>query len=135
MLTFLKGQDLFGFPIEINFDKNGSSFNTGLGGIFSILIKATLIFYTFQKTSIMLKFDDDKKEKYFQNNLNFTSEEVSMADTGVFPHVAILQNKRMFLNRGIPLAKEIGAYKQYVKANFYKVTVDYNTFSHTKELI
>jgi hypothetical protein len=41
----MKDIDMFGHPIELNFDKKGSTHNTVVGGFFSIYIRLFLTFY------------------------------------------------------------------------------------------
>ena len=41
----IKDIDMFGHPIELNFNKKGSTHNTVVGGFFSIYIRMFLLFY------------------------------------------------------------------------------------------
>ena len=43
--NLIRDHDLFGHPIELNFNKSGSRHNTVLGGFLSIIIKSTLLFF------------------------------------------------------------------------------------------
>ena len=43
--NYIRGHDMFGHRVSLNFNKNGDSFKTGCGGIFSIIIKLILLFY------------------------------------------------------------------------------------------
>ena len=40
-----KDIDMFGHPIELNFNNKGSTHNTVVGGFFPIFIRAFLLFY------------------------------------------------------------------------------------------
>ena len=46
LLKFIKSQDLFGHEVSLNFNKKGSSHNTLVGGVVSVLVKAFMVFYT-----------------------------------------------------------------------------------------
>ena len=41
----LKGIDLFGHPIEFNFNKKGPTHNTHFGGFFSVFVRSALLAY------------------------------------------------------------------------------------------
>jgi hypothetical protein len=43
----IKDIDMFGHPIELNFNNKGSTHNTIVGGFFSIFIRSFLTFYVF----------------------------------------------------------------------------------------
>ena len=43
--TAIKNQDLFGHVININYDKQGNTFNTFFGGWVSLFVKAVLLVY------------------------------------------------------------------------------------------
>ena len=45
--NFVKDIDMFGHTIKLNFNKNGDSHKTFIGGLFSMLIKVTLAFYVY----------------------------------------------------------------------------------------
>ena len=49
MINLIKGQDLFGHPVRLNFKRSGSTINTTLGGMTSILIKAAIIMFLVRK--------------------------------------------------------------------------------------
>ena len=52
--------DLFGFMVQLNFNKKGSSHNTLIGGIMSLLIKGTMLFYfVLRGATIITHADDD----------------------------------------------------------------------------
>ena len=59
MQDFLKDQDLFGHPVELNFNKRGSQHNTVLGGIVSIVVKALMVAYVGLLFNRMLIYGDD----------------------------------------------------------------------------
>lgn len=45
MVNTIKDIDMFGHPIQLNFNNKGSTHNTVVGGFFSIFIRAFLLFY------------------------------------------------------------------------------------------
>lgn len=51
--------DMFGHPIELNFNKKGSTHNTVVGGFFSIFIKSFLLFYVIYIFYQMFTFGND----------------------------------------------------------------------------
>ena len=57
---FFKGQDLFGHLISFNFNENGDTHNTQIGGIFSILIKLGFSIYIFLNIKKCILYEDDK---------------------------------------------------------------------------
>ena len=56
----IKDQDNFGHIININFDKNGSSHKTSIGGCLSMVIKLTMGYYIYTRLYMMfLHLNDD----------------------------------------------------------------------------
>ena len=45
--TVIKDQDSFGFKIYLNFNKDGDSHKTLIGGLFSILVTSFMVMYTY----------------------------------------------------------------------------------------
>ena len=64
--SYIKSNDMFGHPIELNFNKEGSSKNTFLGGIVSICLKILLLVYVVLnvKRMILAESDDMMSEKF-----------------------------------------------------------------------
>ena len=46
-INVVKDNDMFGHTINLNFNRNGDSHKTFIGGLFSMLIKVTLAFYVY----------------------------------------------------------------------------------------
>ena len=46
LLKLIKSHDLFGHEVQLSFNKKGSTHNTLVGGIFSVLIKFMVLGYT-----------------------------------------------------------------------------------------
>lgn len=59
MVNFLKDQDLFGHPVQLNFNKRGPEHTTTLGGIASICVKALMLCYVAILIKRLVKFEDD----------------------------------------------------------------------------
>ena len=71
MKRIIKEQDIFGHQIAFNFDKQGSSHKTSIGGIVSILIKVLMLIYVF----ILLK-----RMFLLEQNRNSTLSSLNKAD-------------------------------------------------------
>jgi hypothetical protein len=50
---------MFGHTINLNFNKEGDSHQTSIGGFFSMLIRVTMGIYVFMNFKKMLLFEDD----------------------------------------------------------------------------
>lgn len=57
---FLRNRDLFGHPIELNYNRKGSAHQTSIGGFFSIMVRGVYAYYLSVLVRDMLTFDDDK---------------------------------------------------------------------------
>ena len=57
---FLRNRDLFGHPIELNYNRKGSAHQTSIGGFFSIIVRCVYTYYLSVLVRDMLTFDDDK---------------------------------------------------------------------------
>ena len=56
----IQSQDIFGHTINLNFNREGSSHKTILGGIVSFLLKLFLAFYVYYNLKKMFLYEDDK---------------------------------------------------------------------------
>ena len=70
----VKDIDMFGFPIQLNFDKQGSTFNTLPGGCLSLLINLILLGYSILKVDKMWFLKGD--------SIAFDQEPVDMESLG-----------------------------------------------------
>lgn len=57
----IKGIDMFGHPIELNFNQSGSRHNTVVGGFFSIFVRAALLFFSFVIIMRMFTYGSNKE--------------------------------------------------------------------------
>ena len=55
----LRSNDMFGHVIQLNFNKEGDSHQTSIGGFFSIFIRAAMTMYVFMNFKKMWKNEDD----------------------------------------------------------------------------
>ena len=55
----IKSIDMFGHPIELNFNKSGSAHQTVVGGFFSIYIRLFLLFYVVSIFHRMFTYGND----------------------------------------------------------------------------
>lgn len=55
----LRSQDMFGHTINLNFNKEGDSHQTAIGGSMSILIRIVMALYVFMNFKKMLLHEDD----------------------------------------------------------------------------
>jgi hypothetical protein len=51
--------DMFGHTINLNFNKEGDSHKTTIGGVFSIFIKTAIFLYVFMNLKKMILREDD----------------------------------------------------------------------------
>jgi len=71
----IKDMDMFGHTINLNFNKEGDTHNTLLGGCFSFLIRITMGIYIFVNVRKMI---------FFEDNANFTEvSALNLDDEGV----------------------------------------------------
>ena len=71
----VKSTDMFGHTIHLNFNKNGDTHKTFIGGLFSILIKVALAFYVY--TLFKRMFLNEADSNYTRINV-MNLEEVAM---------------------------------------------------------
>ena len=57
--SILKNFDMFGKPIRLNFNGNGTTFNTQPGGCFSLLINFTLFIFCILRVQEMILYGND----------------------------------------------------------------------------
>ena len=55
----IKNQDLFGYTVDLNFNKAGHSHNTIIGGLISICLKLLLIVYVIYLFNKMLGYNEN----------------------------------------------------------------------------
>lgn len=57
--SWVRSQDFFGHQVSLNFDKNGGTHNTIIGGFFSIFIRAFITWYVVIRLWKMIFFQAD----------------------------------------------------------------------------
>ena len=50
----IRNQDDFGYQVVLNFNRNGNSYTTAIGGVITMLIKLTLVAYCSQRIHKMV---------------------------------------------------------------------------------
>lgn len=56
---WVRSQDFFGHSIHLNFDKNGETHNTTIGGFFSIFIRSFILWYVFLNMFKLFSYGGD----------------------------------------------------------------------------
>lgn len=56
----IRGQDVFGHHVSLNFNKEASKHTTVLGGIMSIIVKVTMVLFTLLLLKRLAFYEDDK---------------------------------------------------------------------------
>ena len=79
--NIIENQDLFGVPVQFEFNKKGSEHKTVVGGCLSLLIRSLLLIYTIILVIRMVSLDDNKNESYDIKNESFLP--VTMGETGI----------------------------------------------------
>ena len=60
----IKGMDMFGHVIQLNFDKQGETHNTLIGGCFSGFLKLFFMLYFLMNIKKLVLFEDDNINVY-----------------------------------------------------------------------
>ena len=55
----IKNHDIFGSPVSLNFNKDGSNYKTLIGGLFSLLIKVVMILFIIHKLYLLVSLGDN----------------------------------------------------------------------------
>ena len=58
---FLRNFDLFGYDINLNFNRRGKTHKTAVGGFFSLLVYMFIGFFVFTKVSTMINLQDGEE--------------------------------------------------------------------------
>ena len=63
--NYVKGKDFFGHLITLNFDKQGDSYKTVVGGVFSLIIQIGMAIYITLNIKKMMNYEDNKVTSLF----------------------------------------------------------------------
>ena len=74
MYAFLRNRDLFGHPVQLNFNRSGPEHNTVVGGVVSLVVKAMMLTYVLLLSRRMVQYEDDDT-KSVSSVLEFDYEE------------------------------------------------------------
>ena len=61
-MDWMREQDYFGHTVTLNFDRNGDTHKTIIGGFFSIFIKAFIIWYVYLNFYQLLTYGNDNMQ-------------------------------------------------------------------------
>ena len=84
---YIKSKDMFGHTINLNFNKQGDTHQTFIGGFFSLFIKLAMATYVFLNLKKLWLYEEDsiKVEITKHHNINDgLEEEESYANTKMF---------------------------------------------------
>ena len=116
--TFIMNQDMFGHQININFNKNGNSHGSAIGGFFSIILRLMMLFYVFMIIKKMALNEGDTN--FTQNDILDVNTAGAVnyleAEVNIF-HVLYKQKDRVNVYLTEELKKYIEIKYQYVKAD------------------
>ena len=80
----LSNRDLFGHPIQLNFNKSGPTHKTPFGGILSMFISVVILAYFGLNIKKMILFENDKvTERVKRQNLELLGD-IEFKDTRFF---------------------------------------------------
>ena len=71
---WVRCQDFFGHQVSLNFDKNGDTHNTIIGGFFSIFIRLFIMWYIVMNFYKLITYEDD--------NMQYTESLVDLSEIG-----------------------------------------------------
>ena len=109
---YIRGHDMFGHKVSLNFNKDSDTYKTGCGGVFSILIKLILLFYVGLKMKALFLRENNQ---YGKNELPTGYEklgEISLDQTNVVPFMQAMSTQNF---QPIKFTKEI--YEPYISIN------------------
>ena len=55
----IKNHDIFGTPVSLNFNQDGTNYKTLIGGLFSLLIKVVMILFFIHKFYLLVSLGDN----------------------------------------------------------------------------
>ena len=58
---YLASHDAFGHVVQLNFNRNGATHKTAIGGIFSIIVNIAVYYYVFTRFKILIMKEGDKR--------------------------------------------------------------------------
>ena len=116
----IKDHDMFGHTIQLNFDKQGESHNTLLGGIFSIFIKIIMSVYIGLCFKKLLYMEDDSISLFLeQQDLKVTGD-VNYAEGNLLIFQDIRKSKGSL--RSLEINEES---ERFITFSYVYMTVDW----------
>lgn len=90
---FTRDHDMFGYPVTLNFNKQGDTWTTSLGGFISLLLKIALFgFFGFKAYRLIFKLDNSISTSVSLTDFKEVGE-VSIKDTGFMPYIQLISTK------------------------------------------
>ena len=89
ILDTIRSQDLFGFPIALNFNKGGSTHKSVLGGAVSIFIKIIIVTYTVVLVNTLVFNENDELQTIKVQSDPDELGEVRLNEMGFVPFITI----------------------------------------------
>ena len=120
--NFIKSFDIFGHPVTLNFNKQGDTHNTIIGGVVSIFIKVLLLMFFVERSKTMLTQGDTKitsTEKLADMSL---VNDVNLQDRNILPFIQFGDSTYGF--NLVPVPKD---YKKFI--DFEIITSKYNKYN------
>ena len=119
---YITSLDLFGSPIQVNYNKRGPAFKTLSGGSVSVLIKCFMLYVVVQRSYEMLA----RKNPYIERTESLIDmaeleQETKFNNTGLEIYFLIFSYAA-----GIPAAKSPDEVKEYVNIRVGQSSQDWN---------
>ena len=93
VINWLRNQDVFGQPVQLNFNRNGPNHKTVFGGVVSIFSTSLLLVYMGIYLDKMINYRDDKIS-LIANSLNFKEQgTLKFSDLNFIPIAGIINGK------------------------------------------
>jgi len=110
MDKIIKSKDMFGHTINLNFNKQGDTHQTVIGGFLSILIKVAITVYVILNVKKLVRYEDDR--------LGLEVEKINLDQLRELS----LRNSSMFLYW--TLRKQVGNIPVYIGEEKYRRYID-----------
>ena len=115
----LREQDMFGHTINLNFNKDGDTHNTAIGGSFSTLIRIVMTLYVFMNFKKMLLHEDDANIVEM-NTLDLEEYGVkAYNETDMFIYYVLRKQLSSKLFLGEETARHVDIFFTSVKKDYY----------------
>ena len=87
---FIRGQDMFGYRVSLNFNKSGNTYKTRCGGVSSIIIKMILLFYAGLRIKALF-WREENSYGYNEEPMEFDKlGEIAFNETSIVPYIQVM---------------------------------------------